>query len=236
MGAFARSMAWVTVDQMRAIDRVATEKTGPSLLQMMENAGRSLAVLVLRTVGHAIDRASVLVVAGRGGNGGGGIAAARHLSTRVERVDLWLPDPDDLAPVTREQLLTYAATPGRLTDVERLRTTTSYDVVVDAVIGYGLRGAPTGAAKRAIEWMDSQPAPVIALDVPSGLDPDTGATPGVCVLARATLTLHLPKHGLKSASSGEVFVADLGIPPGATRKAGIEPPLYGPDFIVPLES
>ncbi len=125
MGAFARSMAWVTVDQMRAIDRVATEKTGPSLLQMMENAGRSLAVLVLRTVGHAIDRASVLVVAGRGGNGGGGIAAARHLSTRVERVDLWLPDPDDLAPVTREQLLTYTATPGRLTDVERLRTTTS---------------------------------------------------------------------------------------------------------------
>jgi NAD(P)H-hydrate epimerase len=78
-------------------------------------------------------------------------------------------------------------------------------------------------------------ARIVSLDLPSGVDADSGDTPGVFLSAEATLTLHLPKPGLASPTAGALWVADLGIPAEVTRRVGIEPRGYGLDFVAPLE-
>lgn len=223
----------VSAAQMREIDRIAVEESGPGLLQMMENAGRSMAVVVIKSLGER-STARVLVVAGGGGNGGGGLCAARHLAPRVGAVDVTLVEPDRLSPAAATQLRTYRSTRGREVPLASLDNQPPYDLVVDAVIGYGLRAAPTGPARTAIAWMARAGHTVVSLDVPSGLDPDTGLAPGLSVAPRLTLTLHLPKPGLANLAAGELYVADLGIPDEVTRRVGVTPPRYGPAFATPL--
>ena len=235
IGSDGEEMASVTRGQMLEIDRIAVEESKPSLLQMMENAGRSLAGLVVRQLGEEASAAKVLVIAGKGGNGGGGICAARHLSSRVGQVDLCLVDPDGLSGAPKSQLQIYRATDGREVSLAGLPVPGGYDVVVDAVIGYGLRGAPQGEAERAIRWIGASGARIVSLDLPSGVDADTGDTPGAFVSAAATLILHLPKPGLASPAAGSLWVADLGIPAEVTRRVGIEARGYGLDFVVPVE-
>jgi NAD(P)H-hydrate epimerase len=228
-------MAAVTAREMREIDRIAVEESGPTLLQMMENAGRSMAVLAMRELAGDLASRSVLVLTGRGGNGGGGICAARHLVPRVGRVTLSLADPERASEAARQQLALYRGTAGAIVAVEALGTLEPHDLIIDAVVGYGLRGAPQDWPARAIEWANRSPATVISLDVPSGLDADSSEAPGACVRADATLTLHMPKPGLASPVAGRLFVADLGIPAAVTRRLGIEAPEYGKGFIAALE-
>ena len=83
----------VTTEQMRKVDRIAIDETGPNLFQMMENAGRNLALQVMETLGAMWNRASITVLAGGGGNGGGGICAARHLANRGIDVKLCVAEP-----------------------------------------------------------------------------------------------------------------------------------------------
>lgn len=231
-----RRMAAVTTGQMREIDRIAVEETGPTLLQMMENAGRSMAVLALKLMAGAARSCTVAVLAGRGGNGGGGICAARHLAPRVGRVSLYMDDPERARDATRRQLALYGGTADAIMAIEAATAAVEpYDLIIDSMIGYGLRGAPRGWAARAIEWVNRSDAIVLSLDVPSGLDADTGRAPGACVRADATLTLHMPKPGLESPAAGRLFVADLGIPAAVTRRLGIEVPQYGSGFIARLE-
>src|SRR5712691_3209563 len=86
----------VTADQMRVIDRIAIEETGPNLFQMMENAGRNLAALTIDLLEANWQQAQIVVLAGTGGNGGGGICAARHLANHRANVTLVLADPEAL--------------------------------------------------------------------------------------------------------------------------------------------
>lgn len=227
----------VTTAQMREIDRLAIEETGPNLYQMMENAGRSLALTVLEHLGGGWATDPVVVVAGPGGNGGGGICAARHLANRGVDVTLVVSDPHVLGAVPADQLSVYRATDGReavLDDLGSLEVA----VVVDAVIGYSLSGAPGGMAAELIGWAASQPWPVIALDVPSGIDATTGEAPGASITADLTLTLALPKAGLDASAVGALWLADIGIPPGVYRRMGLEVPvgLFGPRYRVPLRA
>ena len=108
-------------------------------------------------------------------------------------------------------------------------------LVVDAILGYGLQGAPRGRTRELIEWAVASPAPVLSLDIPSGVDPDSGANAGVVVRPHATLTLALPKTGLVVAETGELWLADLGIPSEVCRRIGLqyESP-FGDRFLVPL--
>ena len=165
----------VTTDQMREVDRVAIEEVGPNLYQMMENAGRNLALTVLETLGANWTSTPITVLAGTGGNGGGGICAARHLANRGADVTVAITDPRGLTSVPNEQLEVYRGTPGKLADLAALDTLRP-GLVVDAIIGYSLGGAPRGVARRMIEWIGDQPAPVLSLDVPSGIDSTTGST------------------------------------------------------------
>jgi len=120
----ADAVAWLSADEMRAIDRVMTDELGIELKQMMENAGRSVAVLARLLLGGSAAHSSVTVLAGRGGNGGGGLVAARHLANAGARVRVLIAAPrQELAAVTRDQLdvLDAMAVPVELDDDSAVR-------------------------------------------------------------------------------------------------------------------
>jgi NAD(P)H-hydrate epimerase len=208
---------------MREVDRVAIEEVGPNLYQMMENAGRNLASMCVEMLGEAWARSPVVVLAGTGGNGGGGICAARHLANHGGQVTLVVSDTEGLARVPGEQFALYRATDGRLAEARELEAIESA-LTVDAVLGYSLAGAPHGAASDLIGWMSQSDAPVLALDVPSGVDATSGDSPGAHVRAAITMTLALPKTGLDVGAVGDLWVADIGIPRSVFERAGIQRP------------
>lgn len=206
--------------QMREIDRLAIDETGPNLFQMMENAGRNLALQALDLLGERWRDARVVVLAGGGGNGGGAICAARHLANRDVDVALVLSEPDRLTGVPASQRTIFRSTRGREIDARALGAQWP-DLIIDGLIGYGLREAPRGRAAELITWANTSGAPILALDVPSGLDATNGETPGACIRAHTTLTLALPKTGLDGATSGDLWLADIGIPRGTYERAGV---------------
>lgn len=210
----------VTAELMREIDRIAIEETGPNLFQMMENAGRNLALQAIDLLGEDWRGARVVVLAGGGGNGGGGICAARHLANRDLDVALVLSEPDRLGAVPGFQRTVFQSTRGREVDLAALAAHQP-DVIVDALIGYGLREAPRGRAAELIAWANAAGAPILALDVPSGMNATTGERPGECIRPRATLTLALPKTGLAHRTAGDVWLADIGIPRATYERAGV---------------
>jgi len=198
----------VTAETMREVDRIAVEDVGLELLQMMENAGRTLAHRVVAT-----DDEPVVVVAGNGGNGGGGLACARHLHNHNVRVAVVLDrDPDALTGAAAQQYRILDATDVPVTTgVEELATLDRMGVIVDALIGYGLDGPIREPARSFVEEMNRQAARVVSLDVPSGTDATTGEMLGVTVRPEMTVTLALPKTGLRTCP-GALVLADIGIP------------------------
>ena len=217
-----RAVPAVTVDEMREVDRVAVEETGPSLLQMMEHAGLELALAALDMLGERWAGSRVVVLAGSGGNGGGGLCAARHLASRGVRVLAVLGRPAaTMEGAVAEQLRILAEAPARVIPWSDAFDVGEADLVIDSVIGYSLHEAPLGAAMALIRAAQAAAAPVLSLDVPSGLDLDSGEAPGVVVRPDRTLTLALPKVGLRRENAGDLQLADLGIPPGVYARAGL---------------
>ncbi|MCI0815126.1 MAG: NAD(P)H-hydrate epimerase [Chloroflexi bacterium] len=210
---------FLSTQQMREVDRAMIEDYKISLLQMMENAGRCLADLARsRFLGGDPRGQRVLVLAGTGGNGGGGLVCARRLhnwgaSVRV----LMTADSQRLGEVPRHQL-SILERMGLETDVAGDETDLPQsDLVVDALIGYSLKGAPSGVPASLIRGANSQTAPVLSLDVPSGVDTTAGTVYDPSVRATATMTLALPKEGLRTPEArgavGELYLADISVPP-----------------------
>ncbi len=212
------SIPAVTAAQMREVDRIAIEEGAPNLFQMMENAGRNLAQVAVEHLGLGWRDRPIVVCAGSGGNGGGGICAARHLANHGGEVVLILAAPTQLSPVVDQQLQIFQRTPGRMGTTG----STEAALILDGLIGYGLDGAPSGATLEAIQWSMGSGAPVISLDVPSGVESTTGETPGDAITAATTMILALPKTGLVSPLAGELWLADIGIPSQTYAAAGIE--------------
>jgi len=210
----------ITAEQMREADRIAVEEFGLSLLQMMENAGRNLAENVLDMVGGG--KGEVAILAGSGGNGGGGLCCARHLHNRGFQISVVLSkEAAALQGAARHQLSVLEAAgvqPVVYSEVENVLRRSS--IVVDALIGYNLRGVPRGRVAELIELCNRHAARVLSLDVPSGLDATTGDAPGAVVHAERTLTLALPKTGLRDVE-GELYLADIGIPPDVFLQIGV---------------
>jgi NAD(P)H-hydrate epimerase len=207
--------------QMREVDRIAVEETGPNLYQMMENAGRNLALLAMQLLDERWQRSKVLVLAGSGGNGGGGICAARHLANRNVEVAVCLAEAATLRGVPAFQRKILQSTSAREIALDQIKDQRP-DVVLDALIGYGLNAAPKGHVAELIASPTSYRAPVLSLDVPSGVDATSGQTPGVFVSPRWTLTLALPKTGLLPPLTGELYLGDIGIPDQVYRRIGIK--------------
>ena len=213
----------VTAEQMREVDRRAVSVYQVSLPQMMENAGRALARVARERFfeGHA-GGARVAVLAGRGGNGGGAMVAARRLAGWGARVHvLAIADEAEMAPVTAQQARTLRAFGTRLTAVGeaglcQAPAASEFDLVLDGLLGYGGLGEPRGLVRDAIAWATDAATPVLTLDLPSGLDATTGRPAAATIRAGVTVTLAAPKTGLAVTASaahvGELYLADIGIP------------------------
>ena len=207
----------LTRAQMAEIDRLMIEEAGISLIQMMENAGRSLARL-------AIERyrpSSVTVLAGPGGNGGGALVAARHLANRDVSVEVSSSRaPGAMTPVARHQLEALGSTSAHVVEHPA-----AADLTLDGLIGYSLSGRPRGREASLIEWTLEVDAPVLSLDTPSGIDVTDGTVNPPAVSADATLTLALPKTGLiDHPAVGDLFLADISVPAALYERIGITVP------------
>ena len=209
---------FVTADQMKEVDRAAIEDFNIDLTQMMENAGRSLAHLArIQFLDENPAGKNVIVLAGSGRNGGGALACARHLENWGARVKVFVTRPSEtLAPATFHQLEILhrmkipISLPGAIPKLEEI------DLIVDGIIGYSLSGPPKGSAADLIHWANEQGCPILALDIPSGIDATTGKVFDLAIKASATMTLALPKTGLLAPEAkafvGELYLADIGVP------------------------
>jgi NAD(P)H-hydrate epimerase len=217
----ADAVPWVSVGQMRDVDRAAIA-IGLSLPRMMENAGAALAATACGMLGGDVAGRRIAVLAGRGGNGGGGLVAARRLIGWSADVEVrTTASLDELAPVTLEQLrilermdASVAVGAGGLSSAE---------LFVDAIIGYSQQGSPQGITAELIAAIDG--ARVLSLDVPSGLELEHGTIGRPAVRAERTLTLALPKAALRLETAlplvGELYLADISIPAVVYEGLGI---------------
>ena len=230
----------VTTEQMKEVDRLMVEVYGIELIQMMENAGRSLATLARQMLdGDVMDR-PVVVLAGRGNNGGGGLVAARHLlnwGAWVQVVCSYPPEEYTGAPAHQLAILQAMGAP--LAWAEEGWELPPADLLLDAIIGYGLRGDPRGPARNLIQLAESSAAPILSLDTPSGVDTGAGRVFAPHIRAAATLTLALPKAGFRqpeaAAACGDLHLADISVPPELYRQLDLDVAgLFARDSILPL--
>lgn len=218
----------VTAAQMREVDRLAVEQYGIQLIQMMEQAGRALAEVARELLGGTVATRRILIAAGRGNNGGGGLAASRHLANWGGDVTALVERAEAIKGESAQQLAAAgAAGVGVLDDSVALEVLSHEhpDLLVDALIGYGLTGTPRGWTADVIARAGAVGVRTLSLDVPSGLDATTGECLEPCVRAAATLTLALPKTGLLTAGAraavGTLYLADIGIPPRLYARLGL---------------
>ncbi|MBN2472652.1 MAG: NAD(P)H-hydrate epimerase [Anaerolineae bacterium] len=225
----------LTTTQMAEVDRLMIEDYGILLIQMMENAGRNLAEMAGRILGDDLLQREIVILCGGGNNGGGGMVAARHLHNRGAHVQAKLVgEPARLKDIPAHQWQILKAL-GVTAETEPALDTA--DLVIDAMIGYGLSGDPRGPVADWIRKANAARRPVLALDAPSGLDTTTGIPGTPCILAAATLTLALPKTGLLSKAAdafvGDLFLADISVPPELYERLGLYvAPIFTADAIV----
>ena len=221
----------VTAAEMRELDRLAGERYGLATLSLMENAGRAVAaetVSFLRErLGRDAERCPVVICCGRGGKGGDGLVAARALAEAGAKVSVFLCPPraeaGGAASYPEPVRVNFKRARAAGIDVVEagpesgLREKLAEAVVaLDALLGTGSSGEPSGAILHMIQELSLSGKPVLSIDLPSGLDPDTGERRGACVRASATFTLGLAKRGLLSPQArefvGALKVLDIGFP------------------------
>jgi NAD(P)H-hydrate epimerase len=209
-------MLRLTRDQVRSIDRRATEEYHVPGIVLMENASRGVADAAER---FFLPRASrVLILCGGGNNGGDGLAAARHLHNRGHAVTIGLlTDPARYKgdAKTNWDIVQAMRLPSSAFDAAAIRATHA-DLILDAVFGTGLTDAPRDPFPQIVNAIQDHGAPILAIDLPSGLDCDTGRPPGACVRATRTVTFVAEKVGFANPEArqytGEITVADIGCP------------------------
>ncbi|MFW5942479.1 MAG: NAD(P)H-hydrate epimerase [Chloroflexota bacterium] len=230
-----KELPYLTTEQMREVDRAMIEDYGIQLMQMMENAGRALAhVARIRFLNGDPGGKRMVVLSGTGGNGGGALASARRLHNYGATVHVVTTREDEaFAPVPRQQLDILRRMGVTISEAQAAPDIGAIDLIIDGLIGYSLRGAPRGVAANLIRWANNQEAPILALDTPSGLETTSGTVFEPAIQATATLTLALPKEGLRAPGAevyvGELYLADISVPPALYAR----PPLnltVGPIF------
>jgi len=208
------TLPWLTTAQMVEVDRLMIDEWHINLIQMMENAGRNLAEMVKRYWGGSVSGKQVAVLSGTGNNGGGGMVAARHLHNWGAAVEVTVIGSKTHIKDVPAHQLSIMQKMGLITSTPALNRA---DVIIDAMIGYGLTGDPHPPVADWIKLANASQIPIIALDAPSGLDTTTGIPSKICIQADVTLTLALPKVGLKTPEAqpfvGDLYLADISVPP-----------------------
>ena len=213
---------FLTRAQVRAFDKYAIEHLGIPSVVLMENAGRGVAQ-VLHVLGI---RGPVVIACGKGNNGGDGLVIARHLANAGCDVSVLLfARPSELSPDAAIQwnVVQKMRLPAQiaLQPLDEMTLATSFakaEWIVDALFGTGLTGPVRSPFDRIITLINGSPARVLAVDIPSGLDADTGEPLGPTIRAEHTVTFVAPKLGFRNpaaaAFTGQVHVADIGVVTG----------------------
>jgi len=213
---------FLTRAQVRAFDKHAIEHLGIPSVVLMENAGRGVAQVL-----HALGiRGPVVIACGKGNNGGDGLVIARHLANAGCDVSVLLfARPDELSPdaaiqwnIVQKMRLPAQIASQPLDEVTLAATFAKAEWIVDALFGTGLTGPVRSPFDRIITLINGSPARVLAVDIPSGLDADTGEPLGPTIRAEHTVTFVAPKLGFRNpaaaAFTGQVHVADIGVVTG----------------------
>ena len=208
----------LTTDQMIEVDRLMIEEYNIKLIQMMENAGRCLAMVAVEEfLNKEFENKKVIVLAGTGGNGGGALVCARRLHSLGCNTHVYLANSEGMTPVPSHQLSILQNMGVPIFSSDDLSNVSATDLIIDGIVGYSINGNPRGKVKDMIDWANEQQVPVLALDTPSGLDLTTGTVHEPTINATATLTLALPKKGLfdKGAVTkrGRLYLGNIGVPP-----------------------
>ena len=235
-------MRVVTAAEMRRLDHLTIETHGVPSLKLMERAGQSVVDVILKRWTQLAKR-GVLVVAGKGNNGGDGLVIARLLHEREFPCEVaCMARAEDLSPDAAANLERYRAVKGRFTevppgDLDNLRRRMQdKGMLVDALLGTGLRSPVEGFLADVVELMNASGLPIIAVDTPSGLDSDRGTPLGATIQAEVTVTFGFPKTGQVIypgvVYSGDLVVADIGIHQQAVAEVASSVELLDPADVV----
>jgi NAD(P)H-hydrate epimerase len=218
----ATKSGFLTRAQVRAFDKHAIEQLGIPSVVLMENAGRGVAQVL-----HALGiRGPIVIACGKGNNGGDGLVIARHLANAGCDVSVLLfARPDELSPdvaiqwnIVQKMRLPAQIASQPLDEVTLAATFARAEWIVDALFGTGLTGPVRSPFDRVITSINASTARVLGVDIPSGLDADTGEPLGPTIRAEHTVTFVAPKLGFRNptaaAFTGRVHVADIGVTRG----------------------
>ena len=209
------ALAYLTAEEMATADREAIEHYGIDVIALMENAGVATAQLSRKMLGGDVKGLRVHCLVGRGNNGGDGLVAARHLHN-------WGADVRVILAGERSDLRDVPARQMAIVDKMGIPVSNpgaglgGANLLVDALLGYGSKGSPREPISGTINGANESKVPVLAVDIPSGLDATTGEPGDPTVAAKATVTFGLPKTGLLNPKArsyvGELYLADISMP------------------------
>ena len=226
-----RAVPTVTAAQMAEVDRITAQDLHIPVEILMEDASRQIAAAARGFLDGSVSGKRIVGLVGTGNNGGDTAGALRHLVSWGARVAAEVAAPQErVHEVTRVQigrLLLVTAWPVAVVhDASESGTRDlEADLILDGLLGYSARGAPRGTVATLIDAANASTRPILAIDLPSGIDPDSGAVPGTAIRAVATVTLALPKTGLLTPEAasyvGTLLLADVGIPHAAFSRIGV---------------
>jgi NAD(P)H-hydrate epimerase len=228
-------LVYLTADEMAAADRAAIEDFGVDVLSLMENAGVGTARVARVMLGESVAGKKVCCLVGKGNNGGDGLVAARHLSNWGAKVSVVVSGgKGELRDVPLKQLRIIEAM--RIPFVEPSAGMREADLIVDGLLGYGSRGDPREPVAGLIREANSSGVPILAVDIPSGLDATTGAPGDPCIEAKATATFGLPKTGFLNPKAkrfiGALYLVDISLPQGLYSGFAHGMDVFGQDTLV----
>jgi len=228
-------MKILSAAEMREVDRLTTARYGIPSLTLMENAGASVADFIAERWPNSAQR-RIVVLCGKGNNGGDGFVAARHLLEMGAKPDVYLfAVPEEMQGDAATNCKRWQEVSGALHlvcnsgDLQNAKPALEVaDIIVDALLGTGTRGAVEGVLAEAIEAVNKRRRPVrsavVAVDIPSGLVADSGEVMGACIHAMYTVTFTAPKTGMilgtAADRTGQVVARDIGSPPELIEEVG----------------
>ena len=230
-------VVYVTAVEMRRMDDVTIHEFHVDVLVLMENAGRATATLAKQMLRETTFGKRVACLVGGGNNGGDGMVAARHLAN-------WGAEVNVIVGATKDRMKDVPL--GQLYVLEKMGipillgsyNLRDYDLLIDGLIGYGLEGNPRDKVAVMIKDANASGRPILALDLPSGMNATTGEAYDPCIRATATITLALPKTGfLKPGASpyiGNLYLADISIPQKVYQSFRLQKTLFQADTIVKI--
>lgn len=217
-------MRLATPKQMNEIDTYTIDSLGVPGIVLMENAALRVVEVVVNVLDGAVKGRKLLILAGKGNNGGDAFAVARHLLLMGAKVDVYLlAGKNSISGDAKTNLDILGKLDMKVHELLDDSMPASFseelnnsEIIIDGIFGTGFRGKPEGVAEKVIEQINISKKVVVSIDIPSGVNGETGKVPGICIKASVTVTFQLPKPGLVLHPGcdhvGKLVVADIGIP------------------------